>query len=409
LPPDPDPNGVHPLHNGDNAAAFLPPDAHWLRYALTLAQRVTARQTAPNPRVSCVVLNAQGQLVGEGWHAKAGTPHAEVHALTMAQAQAQGGTAYVTLEPCNHTGRTPPCVNALVAAGIMRVVVGTQDPNPRVQGQGIAALQQAGIHVTMAPPYWAAQAQAINTVFNHHIVAGLPYTTVKLATTLDGYMTDAMGQSQWITGPEARQHVHAHRQQADAILSTARTVLADNAQLTVRLTQPTGTTHASAALVPVCTPPIRIILDAHARLKGHPKLAIWQTEQAPTWVVTQARHQASYQAQYPHARIVVGPPNGHGGFSLLALWRQCYQQGITSLWAEAGPRLTAQLLHPSHSQLVQQIMWYRSGHLLGGGQGASHWPTPLPLTAALPAKPTHTQQLGNTDVLTTWTCPPPVL
>jgi diaminohydroxyphosphoribosylaminopyrimidine deaminase / 5-amino-6-(5-phosphoribosylamino)uracil reductase len=330
-------------------------DAHWMRFAAQLATRVTERQVSPNPRVGCVVLNADGQLVGQGWHLRAGTPHAEVNALAVAGDQAKGGTAYVTLEPCNHTGKTPPCTRALIEAGVRRVVVGMTDPNPQVAGQGLLALKQAGIDAD--GPVEPDTCAALNPVFLHHIQHRLPFTAVKVATTLDGMMADTSGQSQWITGPAARLHVHHQRVRFDALLTTAHTVLADNCQLTVRLPFKTP-------------PPVRVIIDRQGVLADQLHLAIWQVDQAPTWLLT-----PQHGRVYPTGVQVLPMPD-----ALTDVWPLLYAQGLTSLWVEAGPRFSSALL--ATPGLVQQLWWYRAGKLLGGGNPAINWHQPLLLDHA---------------------------
>ena len=205
-------------------------DQQFMARALELARK-GLYSTHPNPRVGCVIAR-EGKIVGEGWHAKAGEPHAEGHALRQAGDKARGATAYVTLEPCSHHGRTPPCADALVAAGVARVVAAMQDPNPEVSGKGLLRLMHAGIAVHSG--VLEAEARALNAGFIKRMEQGLPYVRVKLAMSLDGRTAMANGESQWITGPEARAAVQRLRARASVIITGADTVLTDQARLTVR-------------------------------------------------------------------------------------------------------------------------------------------------------------------------------
>ena len=204
--------------------------------ALELARK-GLYSTHPNPRVGCVIVR-DGVIVGEGWHVRAGEPHAEVHALRQAGDQARGATAYVTLEPCSHHGRTPPCADALVAAGVARVVVAMQDPNPQVGGSGLLRLMQAGIAVQGG--VLEAEARALNAGFIKRMEQGLPFVRVKLAMSLDGRTAMASGESQWITGPAARAAVQRLRARSSVVLTGADTVLMDAARLTVRFAEENG-------------------------------------------------------------------------------------------------------------------------------------------------------------------------
>jgi diaminohydroxyphosphoribosylaminopyrimidine deaminase / 5-amino-6-(5-phosphoribosylamino)uracil reductase len=384
---------------------FTENDAHWMQYACNLAETVIERQVSPNPRVGCVVLDQGGQLAGQGWHHQAGAAHAEVNALVSAGPKSAGGTAYVTLEPCNHTGKTPPCTQALIQAGVSRVVFGMLDPNPLVAGQGVDALKRAGIQVD--GPCLPEVCRALNPQFLYHIVHHLPFTAVKVATTLDGYMVDRLGKSQWITGESARQHGHEQRNRFTGIVSTAATVLADNSRLTVRLAND-HTVHTESVITPAKQPPTRVILDRQARLPAHPTLAIWHTHEAPTWILTE--HPAAY-AQAMHAQGAQHPLPSDirifpvaTGATLTTCWQQLYAAGLTSLWVEAGPRLTSALLaeatHVS-SPLVQQLWWYRAGKLLGDGQAAIQWALPHTLATAPHWTLRHTKAL-HMDTVSVW-------
>jgi diaminohydroxyphosphoribosylaminopyrimidine deaminase/5-amino-6-(5-phosphoribosylamino)uracil reductase len=224
-------------------------DSVWMAQALRLAER-GLYTTSPNPRVGCVLVR-EGGVVGEGWHERAGEPHAEVLALRAAGEAARGATAYVTLEPCSHDGRTPPCADALITAGIKRVVAAVQDPNPQVAGQGIAKLRAAGIEVECG--LMEAAARELNIGFFARMTRGTPWLRSKIAASLDGRTALANGASQWITGEDARRDVQHWRARSCAVLTGIGTVLADDAQLNVRDIQ-------------TSRQPLRVVVDSQLRL-----------------------------------------------------------------------------------------------------------------------------------------------
>ena len=204
----------------------------WMTRALELAGRGDYH-TSPNPMVGAVVVDEAGSFAGEGFHERPGAPHGEAAALEAAGARARGGTVYVTLEPCSFAGRTPPCADALIAAGVRRVVVAMEDPDPRVRGRGLARLREAGIEVVVGPGM--DQARRLNEFYVKHRETGRPFVTLKWAMSLDGRIATAGGESQWISGPQARAHVHGLRHRYDAILVGVNTVLADDPRLTTRI------------------------------------------------------------------------------------------------------------------------------------------------------------------------------
>lgn len=299
--------------------------------------------TSPNPRVGCVITQGQ-QIVGQGFHVKAGEPHAEIHALTQAKELAKGATAYITLEPCAHHGRTPPCAEALIQAGIKQAIIAIPDPNPLVAGKGIQKLQQAGISVQTG--LLADQARTLNRGFLSRIERQRPFVSLKIATSLDGKSALSNGASKWITSPEARHDVQRLRAKSCGILTGIGTILADDPQLNVRQ-------------FPTLRQPIRIILDS--QLKTPSTAKIIQDQQA-TWIFT---HQANHQhwQRYPNIRLFQVGANQTGQLSLPTIMQILAQEGIGELLVEAGANLSTALLK---QQLVDEIVLYQSPKLLGG-------------------------------------------
>ncbi len=314
-----------------------------MQRALELAAR-GLDGTDPNPRVGCVLIRG-GEVVGEGWHERAGEPHAEVHALRAAGERARGATAYVSLEPCSHFGRTPPCVHELIAAGVARVVYATEDPNPLVHGNGVAALAQAGIEVLGG--VLAAQAQALNPGFFRRMQTGLPWVRVKLAASLDGRTALADGESRWITGEAARADVQRFRARSSVILSSSGTVLADDPALTARAP---GVTRQ----------PLRVVLDTELRVP--PEARVYGAE-APSMVFTasgDAERRAALRDR--GVRVETMPRAETGGLQLPLVLRRLGELQANEVWVEAGARLSGALLR---SQLVDELIIYLAPSLLG--------------------------------------------
>ncbi|HXS22249.1 MAG TPA: bifunctional diaminohydroxyphosphoribosylaminopyrimidine deaminase/5-amino-6-(5-phosphoribosylamino)uracil reductase RibD [Steroidobacteraceae bacterium] len=323
--------------------------------ALALAER-GLETTDPNPRVGCVI--AQGaEIVGEGWHERAGEPHAEVHALRAAGARAAAATAYVTLEPCSHHGRTPPCVDALLAARVARVIFALEDPNPRVSGKGAEALRRAGVAVESG--LMAAEAADINPGFLKRMRSGRPWVRVKLAMSLDGRTALANGASQWITGPAAREDVQHWRARSSAILTGIGTVLADDPRLDVRLPDlPNGRPRPQ---------PLRVILDA--RLQTPPGSRMLTT--GGTVVIMTAKDHGDSEAEVALRRaqlvergaameeVSVAQP---GRLSLPDVIDRLGRRELNEVWVEAGPRLAGALLHQA---LIDELIIYIAPKLLG--------------------------------------------
>jgi diaminohydroxyphosphoribosylaminopyrimidine deaminase/5-amino-6-(5-phosphoribosylamino)uracil reductase len=316
-------------------------DSSWMAQALRLAER-GLDTTSPNPRVGCVIVK-DGAVVGEGWHERAGEPHAEPLALRAAGERARGATAYVTLEPCSHFGRTPPCADALVAAGIARVVVAMQDPNPLVSGNGIAKLRKAGIEVECG--VMEATASELNPGFVSRMTRGLPWVRSKIAASLDGRTALANGVSQWITGPEARQDVQRWRARSCAVLTGIGTVLADDPQLNVR--------------DPDCThQPLRVVLDSCLRTPPSAKILSGGSVLIYTATQDAARIGALEAAG---AQVAVLPAIGRQ-VDLLAMLRELAQRGINEVLVEAGATLNGALLRAG---CVDELILYLAPQLLG--------------------------------------------
>ncbi|QQE75261.1 bifunctional diaminohydroxyphosphoribosylaminopyrimidine deaminase/5-amino-6-(5-phosphoribosylamino)uracil reductase RibD [Brevibacillus composti] len=321
----------------------------WQHMALALELARSAKgQTAPNPLVGAVVVK-DGMVVGLGTHVKAGEPHAEVHALRMAGEHAKGADLYVTLEPCSHQGRTPPCARAVIEAGIRRVVVAVEDPNPRVAGAGIRLLQEAGLEVSVG--ICAAQAKRLNEVFFHYIGTKKPFVTVKTASTLDGKIATRTGHSRWITGEESRKRVHRLRREHDAILVGVQTVLADNPELTAR---EDGEVRGRQPLRVILDSRLRIPADARVICDGHAPTLIYTSDKAPS-----ARQQELEQRGVEVVRL----PDGVGIERVL---ESLGQRGVTSLLVEGGSAVNGSFLEAGAIQKVIQFFSFK----LIGGQGA---------------------------------------
>lgn len=325
-------------------------DERYMARALELARRGRFT-TTPNPNVGCVIV-LDGQIVGEGWHQRAGEPHAEVHALRMAGDRARGATAYVTLEPCSHHGRTPPCCDALIAAGVKRVVAAMQDPNPQVAGRGLHRLHQAGIEVSHG--LMMQEAEALNRGFLKRMRTGFPWIQLKLGASLDGRTAMASGESQWITSSAARRDVQRLRAQSSAILSSSATVLADNPSLTVRWSELDS---ESQRLVDEAElrQPVRVIVDSQNRVTPHHKLI---EQSGETWLMRQQvddRH-------WPETVTQIPVPLRDSQLDLVALMMVLGQRQINSVWVEAGATLAGALIQAG---LVDELIVYVAPKLLG--------------------------------------------
>jgi len=302
-------------------------DHAWMARALQLARK-GLYSTHPNPRVGCIIVR-DGERVGEGWHVRAGEPHAEVHALRQAGDRARGATAYVTLEPCSHHGRTPPCAEALVKAGVARVVAAMRDPNPLVVGRGLERLRSVGIEV--ASGVLEGEARELNIGFVKRMEHGLPYLRAKLAMSLDGRTAMANGESQWITGPAARAEVQRLRARSSAVLTGADTVLMDDARLTVRAAE-LGLDAEQTDLA-LQRPPLRVLVDGRQRVP----LDAPFFQAGPVLVTSASSARAETYRAAGHELLALA--NAEGRVDLPALLAALAERGANEVLLEAGPRL----------------------------------------------------------------------
>ncbi|CAH2712969.1 Riboflavin biosynthesis protein RibD [Neobacillus rhizosphaerae] len=318
-------------------------DTDYMKLALNLAKG-TLGQTSPNPVVGAVLVK-ENQIIGMGAHLKAGEPHAEVHAIRMAGDKAKESTLYVTLEPCSHHGRTPPCSDLVIRTGVRKVFVATTDPNPQVAGTGIERMKKAGIEVEVG--MLQQQALELNKAFFYNIQTDLPYVTLKSAASLDGKTATATGESMWITGEEARNDVHQLRHQHDGILVGVNTVIQDNPSLTTRLE--TGGKN-----------PIRIVLDTHLRTPQNAKVIT--DFLAPTWIITGAEVDQKRVEQFTEIGIEVIKSEKQQ-IIIKDLLVTLGKRGITSLFVEGGSEVQGSFLK---ERAFQQIITYIAPKLIGG-------------------------------------------
>lgn len=337
-------------------------DEYFMCRALQLARRGRGR-TSPNPMVGAVLVRG-GKVIGEGWHRRAGSPHAEVEAMRQAAERGEhvrGATLYVTLEPCCTHGRTPPCTEAILASGVCRVVVAATDPNPKHGGKGFRILRQAGVMVTTG--MLAEESNRLNESFNHWIVNHTPFVTVKAAMTLDGKIATASGESKWITGAPSRQVAMRLRFASDAVLVGINTVLADNPTLTAR-----------GATGRVRKPLRRVVLDSLARTPLEAAVVNDEFAALTTVVVRRAAPALRAKALAPRARVLVAPAD-QGRIDLDWLLKRLGSEGVTSLLVEGGGEVNAAFLAAG---LAQRVAFFYAPRILGGrdsrrgvaGQGA---------------------------------------
>lgn len=322
-----------------------------MKFALDLARNMVG-QTGTNPVVGCVIVK-EGRIVGIGSHLRKGEAHAEVLALEMAGDQAEGSTVYVTLEPCSHYGRTPPCADRLIEAKVKKVVIATTDPNPLVSGRGIAKLREAGIEVISG--VMQKEAEKLNEMFNRFIVSQKPFVTIKTASTLDGKIASKEGDSRWISGEEARQFVHVLRHQHEAIMVGIETVLADDPSLTTRL--------SVEALHPV-----RIVVDSRLRLPLTSKLVKDRT--APTWVLTTNDADIDKEKELQRQGVEVIRCGYGKRVDLVLALQMIAEREIGSVLVEGGGKLNGALLEAG---LVDKLILFFAPKIIGGQSAPSNF------------------------------------
>ncbi len=329
---------------------FSAQDRLFMQEALNLAKQ-GLYTTTPNPRVGCVLVK-NGEIVGRGFHFKAGEPHAEVMALRDAGEKAQGSSAYVTLEPCSHFGRTPPCAKGLIEAGIVKVISAMEDPNPQVAGKGLLMLQEAGIKTAVG--LLREEAEALNRPFLTRMRTGLPFVQLKMAVSLDGRTAMESGESKWITHSQSRSDVQGLRAQACAILSTSSTVLKDNPRLNLRYEQLPFEVQENYAQENL-RQPVRVLLDNHHRIS--PNAELFKTS-APVWLVS---HKARDLSAFPSfCEQIIIPNETH--IQLPKLLEHLGERQINSLWLEAGATLAGAFIEEN---LVDELIVYIAPKLLG--------------------------------------------
>ncbi len=318
-------------------------DHDYMRLAIELAAS-TNGQTSPNPLVGAVVVK-DNQIVGMGAHLKAGEAHAEVHAINMAGEKAKDATIYVTLEPCSHYGRTPPCADLLIKSEVKRVVIASTDPNPLVAGKGIEKLRKAGIEVDVG--LLRGEAEKLNEVFFHYIATGMPYVTLKSATSLDGKIATISGESKWITSEESRLDVHKYRHQHDGILVGVNTIIKDDPELTTRL--PLGGKN-----------PIRIILDTNLRTPIDAKIV--NDNKAPTWIIIgqNVADDKIIAIKERHAEVIQLPSDA---LNILDVLKELGEKGITSLFVEGGSQINGSFIK---AKAINQVLTYIAPKIIGG-------------------------------------------
>lgn len=349
-------------------------DRRWMTAALALGRRGLGR-VWPNPAVGCVIVK-DDRVLGRGWTQPGGRPHAETMALAQAGGAARGATAYVSLEPCAHHGKTPPCADALIAAGAARVVAPVEDPDPRVAGKGFAALRAAGVAVDVG--CMATEAEDANAGFLTRQRLGRPRLTLKLAATLDGRIATASGESRWITGPAARARVHLMRATHDAVLVGAGTARADDPTLDVRL----------AGLED--RRPVRLVIDPDLTLPPNCRLA---TTPGPVWRLCRVSRDPDWGEAFPSAADAAGK------LDLPALFSALGARGLTRVLCEGGGGLAAALLK---ADLVDELVWMTAGAAIGAEGAPALGPLNLGALADAPRFDLVSEERVGSDAVTTW-------
>lgn len=350
-----------------------------MRSCLELAAKAIGR-TSPNPMVGSVIVNVDGHVVGSGFHEKAGTPHAEVHALRQAGDAARGGTLYVNLEPCCHHGRTPPCADAVAASGVARVVIGMRDPNPKVAGGGIKLLNDAGIETKIG--VLENESLFLNRAFVKRMTTGLPWVCLKLATTLDGKIADRHGSSRWITGAEARAYVHKLRNEYDAIMVGGNTAVKDDPQLNVRD-------------IAGSRDPVRVVVDSQLSLR--PEAKVCQKETGGKTIIFCGKEVLAKCNGFPAEVELVGVGRCEAGLDMKAILLALIERDVQTILCEGGSRLAGSLLQ---EELVDEVQWLIAPKLITDSKSISAIDNKfdVPLTSAVHLQEVKVKPLGS-DVL----------
>jgi len=356
-------------------------DRYFMKMALALAEKGRG-STSPNPMVGAVVVQ-DGRVVGKGWHQRAGEAHAEVNAIHDAGSLSKGATIYVTLEPCNHTGRTPPCTKRIIESGIRRTVAAMKDPNPGVAGGGMDFLQKAGIEVTLG--VCEKQAEKLNEVFIKYIRNRQPFVILKIASTLDGRIATRTGDSKWVTGEAARHFVHKIRHETDAVMIGIGTVKADNPSLTARLPGISG------------RDPRRIVLDTRLSIPLDARLLQIQSDSDTIVVCGKSASEKKKKALKEKGVKIVEAGEKDGRIDLSALMPLLGEMGITSLLIEGGSRVVQSALQ---ARIVDKVMFFYAPKILGGDDGfpISRGLGPDTMNQALPVRDMVVKRFEN-DIL----------
>lgn len=345
--------------------------------------------TTPNPNVGCVLVDDNRHIVGKGFHKKAGQNHAEVNALEQAGDLSQGATAYVSLEPCAHTGQTGPCALALIKAGVTRVIIGCTDPNPKVAGKGIALLEQAGLEVHLG--LLQEQAESLNRCFFFRLAHKRPFVTVKLASSLDGKTALANGESKWITSAQARADVQIERAKACAILTGTDTVMHDNPRLNVRIDELPN--EIATKFSWRHKQPLRVVVDSKNRLNQQYQML---TDGQPTSVYNHTANVNIQQLTCEQVTLTSGSENAQ--VDLLQMLEHLAEREINHIWVEAGATLTGALFNLN---LVDQLVLYQAPKLLGKeGRGLTDYQSPKALKDAIAGNVMSVQRIGPDNKIT---------
>ncbi|WP_245994552.1 bifunctional diaminohydroxyphosphoribosylaminopyrimidine deaminase/5-amino-6-(5-phosphoribosylamino)uracil reductase RibD [Desulfosoma caldarium] len=376
-------DGSASIETNDVMMDLMPQDEHFMRRAIRLALKGRGH-TSPNPIVGAVVVR-DGRIVGEGFHQQLGGPHAEVHALRRAGTSAQGATLYVTLEPCNHHGRTPPCTEAVLHAGITRVVIGMADPNPRVTGGGADRLRQAGLSVTVG--VLEKECRALNQPFIKWVTTGRPHVTLKCAATLDGRTATRTGDSRWVSGEDSRRLVHKLRATLDAVLVGIGTALTDDPLLTARLSR-----------AKTFRQPLRVVLDTQARLPLASQL-VQTAQHSPVLLACgeSAPKPVRERLEAQGVQVVVLPSQESGGVDLQVLLEELGRRSITSVLVEGGARIHGAFL--DHG-LADDFYLFFAPKILGDASGVPMFQGQcrLALREAVPLYACQSRRVGQ-DIL----------